>query len=294
MTEHHPQLQLRPLQFHLDAEPSTWHGAGRDISLFFNVLSTFFPEGEKFFIQSAQYYRDRIEDPQLKEDLRLFSGQEGLHRREHDRYNERLQEAGYPTKMLDRRVHRNLVLMHRWASPRRQLAMTCALEHFTAVLADALLSDERIIENSDPGYAAIWRWHAIEETEHKAVCYDIYQAVGGGWLLRSFVMLTTTLGFLTTILYHMHVFLKAEGRAWRPGPWWNVFHWLWVRPGAAWRAAWNYLQYYKPGFHPWQHDNHHHLDRFYEGYADFVAAVERAPAQSSATNGGGAEESPSP
>src|SRR3546814_1673082 len=53
-----------------------------------------------------------------------------------------------------------------------QLAGTCALEHFTATLAHAILSDPAHLAGAETEAQRMWRWHAIEEIEHKAVAYD--------------------------------------------------------------------------------------------------------------------------
>ena len=58
----------------------------------FNAMSITFPLGEKFFIDSVRYYADQIDDPKLNEDIRGFCGQEGFHRRQHQRYNQALCE----------------------------------------------------------------------------------------------------------------------------------------------------------------------------------------------------------
>src|SRR3546814_4024214 len=55
-----------------------------------------------------------------------------------------------------------------------QLAATCALEHFTAILANAVLSDPAHLVGADTEAQRMWRWHAVEEIEHKAVAYDTW------------------------------------------------------------------------------------------------------------------------
>jgi predicted metal-dependent hydrolase len=56
----------------------------------FNAMSITFPLGEKFFIDSVRYFADQIKDAKLSEDIRGFCGQEGFHRREHQRYTQLL------------------------------------------------------------------------------------------------------------------------------------------------------------------------------------------------------------
>lgn len=244
-----------------------WHPMGPFISQYFNAMSLFFPEGEQFFIDTVRYYRDkgRIKDPKLLEEVKGFIGQEAMHGREHRAYNEALAAAGYPAQELEAKAVA-LLNFGRKVLPRAdQLASTIALEHFTAIMAEVLLTHSETLEGAPPQMAALWRWHAIEETEHKAVAYDVYQAVKGGlrgYLRRCLVMLSVSALFIWQTLYTHFQLLKHDGlhRDWRG---WRVFlRFLFIYPGALRKIALPWLGYFKPGFHPWQHDNRHHVERW--------------------------------
>ncbi|MGH8541440.1 MAG: metal-dependent hydrolase, partial [Stenotrophobium sp.] len=116
---------------------------------FFSAMSVLFPEGEKFFIESVRHFRDLITDPQQLEDVRGFIGQEAMHGREHLAYNAALGKAGYDIARLEGRVVKQLGFTRRMLPPKGRLAVTIALEHFTAIMADVLLSDPRVIEGAD-------------------------------------------------------------------------------------------------------------------------------------------------
>ena len=76
-------------------------------------------------------------------------------------------------------------IARRILSPMNRLAITVALEHFTAIMADELLRNPEYEKLMDPEHAKLWLWHAVEETEHKAVAFDVYRAVGGGYVRRA-------------------------------------------------------------------------------------------------------------
>ncbi len=76
-----------------------------------------------------------------------------------------------------------------------QLAATAAFEHFTALLAVLALREDVMLDEAHPQLAALWRWHAVEETEHKSVAFDVFAHLGGGWLQRAWVMCVTAVGF---------------------------------------------------------------------------------------------------
>jgi predicted metal-dependent hydrolase len=172
------ELEVRNLKFDVGEVPRHWHGQRKSVTAFFNNLSIFFPAGERFFIQSVKAYKDAVKEPQLARDMRTFYAQEGVHTREHVRYNTMLAEQGYPVEAMDRRVNKllaflKLVLFKRW-----QLAVTAALEHFTALMADWVLATPQTMADADPNMAALWRWHAAEENEHKAVAFDVFRTIG--------------------------------------------------------------------------------------------------------------------
>ena len=262
----------RDIRFDLDrGDVRRWHPKGLHVAHFFNALSLFFPEGESFFIDSVRHFGDRIRSPKLAADVQGFLGQEAMHSREHKRYNAALTDAGLPAKALEEDLRGILDEIRTRVSPEDALAITIALEHFTAIMADVALNDDRILAGADPRFAAVWRWHAIEETEHKAVAYDVYREVmGDGWgayLRRARVMLLITIGFWTDVVrYHLRL-VHADGALADLDGWWRLFRFHWVNPGGM-RRVWRlWLEYFRPGFHPWQHDNRRYVEAWKAAYA---------------------------
>ena len=267
------QVVRRDIRFDLDtADLRSWHPAGLHVAHFFNALSIFFPEGEKFFIDSVRHYRDQIESPSLLDDVQGFVGQEAMHSREHRRYNAALERMGLPIAELEGRVKDYLETVRERTNPEERLAVTIALEHFTAIMAHTILSDERLLTDADPHLAAIWRWHAVEETEHKAVAYDVYRAaVGEGtraWVQRSVIMLLVTIDFWLRVLRYHFRLVRADGALGDLGGWWRLFRWLWLSPGGMRQLVRPWLAYFRREFHPWQHDNSNHVERWKAAYAE--------------------------
>jgi len=243
-------IEVRNLRFDVDAAPRRWHPAGRSVTTFFDALSTFFPEGERFFVASVNAHRAHATDAALREAVRAFCGQEGFHGREHRRYIERLVRLGYPVDEMERGVVRILRRVRRRAPRRVQLAITCALEHFTALMAQSLLGDDRMLDGAHPAMAALWRWHAAEENEHKAVAFDLFVAAGGTYAERVVAMLGATLVFWTKIVEHQARMMRADGTARSLREWTALGRFLFVTPGGLRRIVPAYLRYYVPGFHP--------------------------------------------
>ena len=100
----------RNLKFNLNpAKALTWHRDGLNVSQFLNTMSLFFPVGERFFIDSVRHYRDQITDSELKKAVTAFIGQEAMHGREHEEYNDFVAQAGIPLHAQEARFPRGTV-----------------------------------------------------------------------------------------------------------------------------------------------------------------------------------------
>jgi predicted metal-dependent hydrolase len=263
----------RDLRFELsDCDLRHWHPEGLHVAHFFNALSIFFPEGEKFFIDSVRHFSARVRSRKLEREVNGFIGQEAMHSREHRRYNEALAAAGLPIERLEGGVKAHLAFVRKHRSAAEALAATIALEHFTAIMADVLLSEDSILAKADPRLAAVWRWHAIEETEHKAVAYDVYEEVFGtgraAYARRVIVMLLTTVDFWLRVFRYHFALVRADGAALNVRGWWKLFRFLWISPGAMRRLVRPWLHYFRRDFHPWQHDNFHFVQRWVAQYGE--------------------------
>ncbi|MGH8447430.1 MAG: metal-dependent hydrolase [Solimonas sp.] len=254
----------RDLHFKLPQERvGDWHNEGRHVSHFFNALSLFFPDGERFFIHAVRHYRDRITDPTLQRAVTAFIGQEAMHGREHTECNEMLDRAGLPGASLQGFVFR-LTERLKFLPKAVQLAITIALEHLTAIMANALLQDRRVVGDAEPHFARMWRWHALEETEHKAVAYDVWRAVMprslGSYLIRTTTLVFASALFWPLVLTFMWRLTRADAQARAErGGWRHTFYCMLVSPGPLRRCAGDWFDYFKPGFHPWMHDNRQYL-----------------------------------
>ncbi|HET6818678.1 MAG TPA: metal-dependent hydrolase [Mycobacteriales bacterium] len=249
------QVPVRPMEFErYVADLPKYFAAGGDIvmSHVLTVLSSTFPEGEKFFVRSVAAVRDEITDPKLRQDIEGFIGQEEMHGREHQVLNDRLAEHGYPTRGIDSYVRGLYWVRERIQTKKVNLAFTAALEHYTATLAELLLTDEEARQAvGKPGARDILTWHALEESEHKAVAYDVFKAVGGGEFMRIFVMVLTDLLFIGETGIMLVISLLKDRYVWRhPVQALRSFARLPKSPFMSMRALRILSEYHRPGFHP--------------------------------------------
>lgn len=214
-------------------------------------LSAVFPDGEEFFVRSVRHFRDQITDPELKRDVAGFIGQEAVHGREHRAFNDRLAELGYPTKRFERMTDRFLRLRERLLSPRSNLAATAALEHFTATLAELILTDEEVRDLfGHDEVRNLFLWHALEESEHKAVAFDVYRAVGGTERMRVWTMRAVRVAFVASMALQITVSLLGDRATYRRGALrasWRRFRSTPLMSRHLWRQL---KEYDRPDFHP--------------------------------------------
>ena len=218
-------------------------------------LSSVFPDGEDFFVRSVRHYRDQIDDPDLKRDVTGFIGQEAMHGREHRVFNDRLDQLGYPAKRFERFTKKGLALRERMLPPISNLAATAALEHFTATMAELLLtSEETRAQFGSDAVRDLFVWHALEESEHKAVAFDVYRAVGGSERMRVVTMKIMRVSFLVGMTVQVVISLLGDRATYRPGALrasWRRFR---NSPLLSREMLAQLREYDRPGFHPDDHD----------------------------------------
>ena len=190
-------IKPRDLRFGLEAELARdWLGGDWFRTAFFNAMSILFPNGEKSFIDSVRANEHAIVDPRLKADVRGFIAQEYVHRREHQRFNELLcRSRRYDLERLESVIAEDSSELGK-LEPLFWLATTVAYEHFTATFAGHLLREDGWLEGADPAVGQVWRWHAVEEIEHKAVAFDVYKAAGGTHAMLRKAIIAMTIEFL--------------------------------------------------------------------------------------------------
>lgn len=237
-----------------------WHGGRAFQTAFFNALSFSFPAGEKFFVDSVKYYLPRITDEKLKADAAVFVQQEYTHRREHQRYNEQLAAArGLDHAKIEALFLKQIARINK-EPPIVRLAATVVLEHITAMFAAGSMRNERWNAGADPAMVDLWQWHAIEETEHKSVAYDVFLAVGGKRKLLRRVMRIVRLRFPYHIFITICRMRRMEGRPvlslefWRDG-----YRFLLGREGVLREVADDFRLFFRDDFHPWMIDNRDQL-----------------------------------
>lgn len=241
-------IERRDVDFAFSNIPRDWCGGDPYETAHMEALSLLFPEGERFFVDAVKQLRHHVRDPALAADVAGFIGQEAMHGREHRAFNTAIAPEVGPR--VDRWLRGFLAGVRRVLSPKSQLAVTCAIEHLTALLAESMLGDPAVHQPIDPAVRTLWLWHGLEESEHKAVAFDVYRAAGGGYLRRIALMALATAVFAAIVtVVQFQLRRRASPRAL-----------LWPTTYGGLAAA--YLQYYRPRFHPNDRDTRALVERW--------------------------------
>jgi predicted metal-dependent hydrolase len=232
------------------------------------ALSALFPAGEKFFIDSvrAVRYHPAIKDDEaLQKEISAFIGQEAMHTQEHVNFNASAQKFGHDVETLEKftdtaiqtaiKTFVKIVKPFGMTKEMVDLTATTALEHFTATIASQLLVNKHIQElMTDETMSTMWYWHAIEENEHKAVAYDVYEGVFGKGIKAS-ALRTRSLVFAMTLIFLIQSsfvlrLLKQDNKLNLDEL--SVIYKYGYSPskGIISGMAKEMLAYFKPGFHP--------------------------------------------
>lgn len=269
-------ITIRDQRFGRNAPPGRWWLNNDPVATaWHNALSATFPRGEAFFIESVKAHREGA-PPKLEAEIRAFIKQEINHTREHVAFNRAAEAAGYDIAKIDRRVEEMLALT-KDRPVIVNLAATMALEHYTAMMAHEFLANPAHFAGAEKEPADMWRWHAIEEIEHKGVAYDTWLHATKGWSrwkrwkVKSLMMLIVTKNFFTHRVEDTLDLLAQDGLTGAKWKWRLAAYLLW-KPGVIRRVFPAWLSYFMPGFHPWQHDNRALIAKADSAFADAVLA----------------------
>lgn len=269
-----------------DDIPKYWLDNDPFKSRMIDAVQATFPDGERYFITTVQAFRNQIDDPKLLEEVKDFSIQEGQHGIVHTEYNQRLSRQGIAIDGFLSHVQKiNEVRLKRY-SPGYNVAITAALEHFTAMMADLFFARKGMLAGADERVRAMLAWHAIEEMEHKAVAFDVMTKVAKvGYFRRCLAMMHISFSFtLYTIIspwfmlkmdkisFGKRVKIYAKGLLWMAHP----------SKGIFFRLTKMLLPYYKPSFHPTEIESVHNYQDWLDAYDEDQDPVKASEAMYSA------------
>lgn len=120
-------------------------------------------------------------------------------------------------------------------------------------------------------------WHVVEEVEHKAVAFDVYENISGSYLKRVLWMPVVVATVSGSILANQFYMLHVDGELKKPKTWKRLLSFYWGKGGVSHeifnRYFWKYMH---PTYHPWHDDDRHLIkewEKRYEGSEDLRSVV---------------------
>lgn len=259
---------VRRMNFDFNDVPEYWMNGSAGLTHFMTALSALFPAGEKFFIDSVRavrYHPSIKDDEVLQKEISAFIGQEAMHTQEHVNFNASAQKFGHDVETLEKftdtaiqtaiKTFVKIVKPFGMTKEMVDLTATTALEHFTATIASQLLVNKHIQElMTDETMSTMWYWHAIEENEHKAVAFDVYEGVFGKGV-KAYALRTSSLVFAMTLIFLIQssfvLRLLKQDKKLNLDELSAIYKYAYSpSKGIITGMAKEMLAYFKPGFHP--------------------------------------------
>ena len=141
---------------------------------------------EPFAVKSFRKVLDKIRDDALREEVDRFSRQEAQHYQRHVDFNKAVLAHGYPG--LEQRLERLREDLEGFlgdASDEFCIGYVEGFESYTTQFAlrmiESGLYDHK---RTHPAFGSLFKWHMLEEIEHRTVAFDLYRHLFGGYLGR--------------------------------------------------------------------------------------------------------------
>ncbi|WP_037202896.1 metal-dependent hydrolase [Rhodococcus opacus] len=257
-------ITARDVEFSWDGVPLHYVPGEPMATHVINFMHLVLPEGERAMSATLAEALPLIEDERLHEEVVGFVGQEATHAASHKGAREHLAELGMDiepmSKKMDWLVDR--ILGDRGLSGRAKRAWLCerlglfaAMEHYTAVVGEWLLTDPALEKaGMHPMMLDMVRWHGAEEVEHRNVAFDAYMYVDGSYARRVRTALIASLTLILLFLTSMNYLFRTDPSA-DKGHFWPLQLIRATRRGLVPNIKFLITEippYLRPSFHPSQ------------------------------------------
>ena len=149
------------------------------------------PPLERFLNRVMAKARSQVtgDDPasvKLRSDISLFIKQESVHYATHERFNQVIANAYEGIPEIEAMVEAHYAKLLEKRSLAFQVAYCEGFETLGPLGSELIINGEtaEFLEGADPNVATFFRWHAMEEFEHRTVVFDTFKRIHGGYLMR--------------------------------------------------------------------------------------------------------------
>jgi predicted metal-dependent hydrolase len=176
-------LTVRKVDIDFSQAKIHWNPKEPEYAQLLNGLSSGFPLLEPFLIKVVRQARE-LAPEHMKKDIDLFIAQEGRHFKQHAKFNQLLYDAGYDLDPVMKELQAGYERCLTKKSLKFNLGYCDGFETFGPMLSYFFFQHPpgmELMKDWDEPTVYLWMWHLCEEFEHRAVCYELYKALYGGY-----------------------------------------------------------------------------------------------------------------
>lgn len=253
----HPMdhIPVRRLKFSVDdlgPDDLVWSRTDPRFSVFINALGVHVPHFERYLCRALARARGQITDARLAADVAAINGQEAQHAKTFLKVNRAL-AARYPkVAAFDAAADADFRTRAERDDLRRAAGFTAGYETFTFLAGLIILDNhERWFADAHPVMKAIWVWHQVEEVEHGAVAFEVWQHLFPGQEMYRRRMVLEALTHIASETYKTYWHMaRVEG--WIRGPLTAVREMAYCTSMLS-RLLWRALPVFSSRYHPRRH-----------------------------------------
>ncbi len=183
------QITVRKINFDLPEQPHfdpIYMADSAAISYRFTAIGLFVAYLEPAMVIAMRRVLKQIDDDKLRSDVDKFCRQEAHHYAQHRRFNQLILDQDYPG--LEPLLQRLKQEFDDFAKKPEKF-MIGYMEGFESYTTQSALDviSSGIFEHpkTSKEFADLFKWHMLEEIEHRNVAYDLYQNLYGGYFYRA-------------------------------------------------------------------------------------------------------------
>lgn len=216
-----------------------WFDGSPVLTHYYNALSILFPAWEEAFAHVARHRKKDVSDPELLARMDKFIAQEIAHGKAHTKHNVRY---GLSDSANDQMKLAQVVL--RRPQAKAWLAAMVSIEHIAACVSRDFLKTHGY--KRDSGFT-LFRWHSVEELEHKSLALDVWNHLGYDTVTLHAVARSNFVYVWKFILGYTLDNLRKENQLWRLR---TIFDGTKLFGALVFRVWIPYLRVFRQRFHP--------------------------------------------
>jgi predicted metal-dependent hydrolase len=136
-----PSLAVRQFRLDVDTLPTHWFDQNLLLTHAINAQILMFPALEQLVVRAVRPHRSALPGKAQRKELAKFIGQELQHGRSHDDAVDLLRDQGHAVDGWLEAYHTSIARFERWSPLWLRLSVACAIEHYTACIAECWLTE---------------------------------------------------------------------------------------------------------------------------------------------------------